>query len=105
MKHIKLGTVNDASFYAMQDEHGQYIKLNVNDLKFQAADAVIYFDRGPHAMSIEDVWRYYCDLASQRSAAAAALGRVGGSVKSERKAATSATNGRKGGRPKKQQPE
>jgi hypothetical protein len=34
--------------------------------------------------------------------AAAALGRKGGSVKSERKAKSSAENGRKGGRPKKQ---
>ena len=34
--------------------------------------------------------------------AAAALGRKGGSVKSERKAKSSAANGLKGGRPKKE---
>jgi hypothetical protein len=37
----------------------------------------------------------------QISEAAAALGRKGGSVKSERKAAASRANGKKGGRPRK----
>ena len=37
--------------------------------------------------------------SNEISAAAAALGRKGGSVKSERKTASSAANGKKGGRP------
>jgi hypothetical protein len=43
-----------------------------------------------------------CDTCqSERHKAAVALGRLGGSVKSKRKAITSRENGKKGGRPSK----
>ena len=44
-----------------------------------------------------------CVRTRQLHQAAAAMGRKGGSVKSERKAASSRENGKKGGRPKKKQ--
>ena len=47
-----------------------------------------------------DNGRDYCPACAPYAIAASILGRKGGSVKSERKAKTSAENGRRGGRPK-----
>ena len=45
---------------------------------------------------------FECD--APKNPAAVALGTLGGRVKSERKAAAARLNGKKGGRPRKQQP-
>lgn len=48
----------------------------------------------------EDGKKYYVQVSPDKNPAAVALGRLGGSAKSERKAKSSAENGKKGGWPK-----
>jgi len=103
MKTINYGKVNDCTLFATL-VNGNIILLNDVDIKFVSADYCIRYDSGvyPGSLSVE---QHICDQVAAElaavSQAASAMGRLGGSAKSEAKTTTARENGRKGGRPKK----
>lgn len=95
MKEINVGKRNDCHLYATEID-GVFFPLEEKDLKFEIADVKINYDSGIYP-GISDIPHYVCGKANMITGAAASLG----SIKSERKAKSSAENGRLGGRPKK----
>jgi len=101
MKTINHGKVNDCTLFAML-VNDNLIPMSDVDIKFVDADYCIRYDSGvyPCTTSVE---QYICDQVAVNlavSQAAIAMGKLGGSKKSEAKTTTARENGKKGGRPK-----
>jgi len=107
MKTINYGKVNDCMLFATM-LNGSLTPLSKVDIRFVDADYCIRYDSGvyPGATSVE---QHICDQVAADlaavSQAASAMGRIGGSAKTDVKSTASRTNGKLGGRPHKTQTE
>lgn len=96
MKIISVGETNDLWLHAIEVD-GKFYPLKQLDLMYTRPDAKIYYDSGIYpGITFEELPQYICNKAEsyepEVSAAAAALGRKGGSVVSAAKTAAARAN-------------